>query len=392
MSFQHFRLGQLAMSSALPPHLMNAGPGTSTSTMQVMQGTAQNHPQSATQYLQNNSSASTPNSSTTPSKAPYGSGDQEDGYTLVFANYAAFEEWKKREEETQMVDFVKGDTHGSKADPPRFKSHTKLVCARHSRSGRKKYVKKHPERVRKVPSRKIEGVGCPASISFKTYFDTEEVRACYHSEHSHPIGEANLMFTKRGRKAMAEKHGSKPAFNSVPVSQTSSSPTNSQVDQQQQVSPPLPGPFPPQTVAAPAPPAFQPPQPQPQPGFAPNGGQYQLHQIPIQDRWDNMTALYTSIRETARSVMYDPGAVAALETLLLRMYLDSPTPHAINMGGHPVGMPPPMNHMPPPHQHMQHQQQQQQQQHQMQMGHQVQNQGNHETGETSSDGDGSEEE
>lgn len=48
-----------------------------------------------------------------------------------------------------------GDTHGSKADPPRFKDHTKLLCARHSRSGRKKYVKKHPERVRKVPSRKV---------------------------------------------------------------------------------------------------------------------------------------------------------------------------------------------------------------------------------------------
>jgi hypothetical protein len=58
-----------------------------------------------------------------------------------------------------MVEFVKGDTHGSKAVPPRFKDHTKLVCARHSRSGRKKYVKKHPERVRKVPSRKVRNFG-----------------------------------------------------------------------------------------------------------------------------------------------------------------------------------------------------------------------------------------
>lgn len=54
-----------------------------------------------------------------------------------------------------MVEFVKGDTHGSKAVPPRFKDHTKLVCARHQRSGRKKYVKKYPERQRKVPSRKV---------------------------------------------------------------------------------------------------------------------------------------------------------------------------------------------------------------------------------------------
>jgi hypothetical protein len=54
-----------------------------------------------------------------------------------------------------MVEFVKGDTHGSKAVPPRFKDHTKLVCARHQRSGRKKYVKKYPDRQRKVPSRKV---------------------------------------------------------------------------------------------------------------------------------------------------------------------------------------------------------------------------------------------
>ena len=59
------------------------------------------------------------------------------------------------EEEEQMVEFVKGDTHASKAVPPRFKEHTKLVCGRHSRGGRKKYVKKYPDRVRKVPSRKV---------------------------------------------------------------------------------------------------------------------------------------------------------------------------------------------------------------------------------------------
>ena len=69
----------------------------------------------------------------------------------------AFQAWRQREEEEKMIEFVKGDTHGSKAVPPRFKDHTKLVCARHSRSGRKKYVKKYPDRVRKVPSRKVRG-------------------------------------------------------------------------------------------------------------------------------------------------------------------------------------------------------------------------------------------
>jgi len=75
------------------------------------------------------------------------------------------------------------------------------VCARHSKSGRSKYVKKYPDRHRKVPSRKVgapgfdrvrnrtlnwkpqlEGTGCSASISFKTYYETEEVRVCCESD------------------------------------------------------------------------------------------------------------------------------------------------------------------------------------------------------------------
>ena len=90
-----------------------------------------------------------------PRKGLYGSGDADDRYTLVFESMDAFEAWRQREEEEKMVEFVKGDTHASKAVPPRFKEHTKLVCGRHSRGGRKKYVKKFPERVRKVPSRKV---------------------------------------------------------------------------------------------------------------------------------------------------------------------------------------------------------------------------------------------
>ncbi|KAG8722418.1 hypothetical protein FRC08_002399 [Ceratobasidium sp. 394] len=78
----------------------------------------------------------------------------EDGYDLTFANLAEFEKWRREEEETHTVEFVKGDTHGSRTNPPRFKEHVKLVCARHTRRGRKQYVKKHPERTRRTPSRK----------------------------------------------------------------------------------------------------------------------------------------------------------------------------------------------------------------------------------------------
>ena len=140
MSFQHFRLTQSSLSQALgqpqaqlqvqpqPPIVLNNG-GPNIQFQRVHSGGTK--------------------------KAPYGSGDADDGYTLVFESMDAFQEWRRKEEEEKVVEFVKGDTHGSKAVPPRFKDHTKLVCARHTRSGRKKYVKKYPERVRKVPSRKV---------------------------------------------------------------------------------------------------------------------------------------------------------------------------------------------------------------------------------------------
>jgi hypothetical protein len=142
MSFQHFRLGEFAMNQPLPPHL----------TQHIPQ-----QPQFQQQSLPDAEplTAHSPSSANSTSKQPYGSGDTDDGYTLVFSDLEEFHAWRAKEEATQMVEFVKGDTHGSKAQPPRFKDHTKLVCARHSRSGRKKYVKKHPERVRKVPSRKV---------------------------------------------------------------------------------------------------------------------------------------------------------------------------------------------------------------------------------------------
>lgn len=119
-----------------------------------------NTPSSSSTSTSNPQDANGTPSSTGPSiahrKPAYGSGELDDGYTLVFANMEEFQAWRYREEKEKIVEFVKGDTHGSKAVPPRFKDHTKLVCARHTRSGRKKYVKKHPERQRKLPSRKVE--------------------------------------------------------------------------------------------------------------------------------------------------------------------------------------------------------------------------------------------
>lgn len=311
-------------------------------------------------------------------KAPYGSGDADDGYTLVFASMEEFQEWRRKEEEEKMIEFVKGDTHGSKAVPPRFKDHTKLVCARHTRSGRKKYVKKYPDRVRKVPSRKVrvyhgarryslslalprqlEGTGCSASISYKTYFDTDEVRVCCEficglraclphvlivypdmSEHSHEIGLANLPFTKRGRKLQAEQQQTR-ARSRAEREDSESSKTPPPVPNNANAGP-VAGPSSvsappaaaiPQSNAAPSLQTFQSaismmPHQQDQQAQQPQAQQQSLAphapQPLTQERWDRMSVLFQGIRENARNFDYPAPSVAALESILIRLYLESP--------------------------------------------------------------------
>ncbi|KAJ6621095.1 hypothetical protein B0H10DRAFT_1790324 [Mycena sp. CBHHK59/15] len=314
MSFQHFRLGEV-VHQPLPAHLVQPN------AVQPFQTTNANGT-----FPTNHVAV---NGQTSSSKQPYGSGDTDDGYTLVFPNIEAFHEWRNKEEEIQMVEFVKGDTHGSKAVPPRFKDHTKLVCARHSRSGRKKYVKKHPERVRKVPSRKLDGEGCSASISFKTYYDTDEVRACYISQHSHEIGLANLPFTRRGRKAAVQQdkeksrkhaklsHDSSQSASTGSQNNVAASTSTAANQQTEQYSnaismlAPLPG----QTMY---PQVSLPQYGYPQPPL-PTGATSHSH-----DRWENMATLFEAVRGHARSFEYPTASVAALETVLIRLYLESP--------------------------------------------------------------------
>ncbi|PFH54862.1 hypothetical protein AMATHDRAFT_38092 [Amanita thiersii Skay4041] len=341
MSFQHFRLGDISLHQQASSHLtQHHNHHPSPPPLPLYQPTVPlpDHDQDKSQ----------PSSvSSRGNKQPYGSGDTDDGYTLVFSNLAAFERWRAAEEEEQMVEFVKarnlhGDTHGSKAVPPRFKDHTKLVCARHSRSGRKKYIKKYPERVRKVPSRKLDGMGCPACISYKTYFDTEQVRACYLSQHSHPIGPANLPFTRRGRKAQAilDKQRTRPNPSPLPPPPPPPPPpplSHSESD------PPLPLPS-----SSPPPPPSLPethsPSDSASPPIAPLQTQstFQQHSSPSfvysapvsqpfispqnlsHDRWENMSTLFHSVRENARAFDYPAVSIAALESILIRLYLESP--------------------------------------------------------------------
>jgi len=49
-----------------------------------------------------------------------------------------------------------------------------------------------------------------------------------------------------------------------------------------------------------------------------------LSVVPGQDRWDRMAILFESVRNHARTVEYAAPSVVALETILIRLYLESP--------------------------------------------------------------------
>ena len=160
MSFQNFRLPPPGPQHAFPdldtpPHSALSGPSSSSLSPPFASLSSDSTTRVQSPSAPPGGSGGGGAYADSTRKGLYGSGDADDRYTLVFQTMDAFEAWRRREEEEKMVEFVKGDTHASKAVPPRFKEHTKLVCGRHSRGGRKKYVKKYPDRVRKVPSRKV---------------------------------------------------------------------------------------------------------------------------------------------------------------------------------------------------------------------------------------------
>jgi len=107
---------------------------------------------------------------------------------------------------------------------------------------------------------------------------------------------------------------------------------------------PLPGQSFPQSQTAPQPYGYS------QPGlqYAP----VHTAQALPHERWDNMATLFQTIREHARVFEYPAASVAALETIVIRLYLESPmgvTQNMVPMTQNGIrGHPPPPTHMQTP--------------------------------------------
>ena len=194
------------------------------------------------------------------------------------------------------------------------------------------------------------------------------------SQHSHEIGLANLSFTRRGRRAQAaaaksvsadpnppvpEASPSQPGGSSLPTGAAGAAPpTRPQPDPSSSshtlhsyphfpsISMPLPQGFgapmsfpAPASISAPAAgpssapvPAAAPPLAPPLPFPAPSQTQAAVSTDRARmerERWDRMDVLYQSIHNNARQFEYPAASVAALESVLMRMYFESPlsAPH-----------------------------------------------------------------
>jgi hypothetical protein len=177
------------------------------------------------------------------------------------------------------------------------------------------------------------------------------------SQHTHEIGLANLPFTKKGRKAASQekdrvKKNAKATSdagaansNANANASTSSSPSVASTTASPSAMPPqrhdLPSPV---SMLAPLPAPYGQPPPIPYPPYLhphphPYAGSIQPHDLSIslaQDRWERMTVLFHSIREHARGFEYPGPSVVALESILIRLYLESPM--GVGVRAHAGGM------------------------------------------------------
>lgn len=155
MSFQRFRVSTTSTAPTVQTLFStSAGPSTSASPTSAG-GPAGGHFQGVS-FRVHFPEGLAPRAPSDPDAANADGGpDDFRRYTHHFPHLQAFQEWRAAEELERTVEFVLSDRHTSKANPPRFKEHVKLVCGRHGKNGRKKYEKKYPTRKRRWESLKV---------------------------------------------------------------------------------------------------------------------------------------------------------------------------------------------------------------------------------------------
>ncbi|KAJ7608302.1 hypothetical protein DFH06DRAFT_1017888, partial [Mycena polygramma] len=123
--------------------------------------------------------------------------DADDGeYPFVWDSFDDLEAWISAEESKNSIELLRKDSIPNKNKRERewLVRHV-WVCARQGFGGKKKYTAKKPDQTRKIPNKRVAS-GCPCRLVVKSYVSTEKLRGRYEASHSHPIGSANLVYTR----------------------------------------------------------------------------------------------------------------------------------------------------------------------------------------------------
>jgi hypothetical protein len=119
--------------------------------------------------------------------------DKNHNYPLEWDSWEEFKSWLRREEISKTVELRSKGGINNNGNGRWIKTHI-YVCAWNGTGGKKNYQKKS-SRVQKIASKRLED-GCPCRVVAKTYPGTSKVRGRYTSEHSHGVGNENVLYTR----------------------------------------------------------------------------------------------------------------------------------------------------------------------------------------------------
>jgi hypothetical protein len=167
----------------------NAGPCDSPQSVGVAGQSNSGTPESA---CDNSESSESP--ATSKRKGSF-NWDRENGWAMEWANIAEFEIWLKEEQLAKSIDFVLSSTRPGKR---LWTKKSTYVCSRQMSGGQSMYEKKHPDRQRKIDTKKT---GCRCHVIIKHYPHTLTILGYYADKHDHEIQLANIAYTRLSQAA-----------------------------------------------------------------------------------------------------------------------------------------------------------------------------------------------